>query len=289
MVQTHAFRAMGTRIQLLGPVSHPAMPAAARVVQERFAAEERRFSRFRPGSELSLVNAAAGSPTPVSPAFAEVVLLALDAAATTGGLFDPTVHDALVAAGYDRDFDEVLAGARGSLHPAVPCGRWNEVEVDAGVLRLPENVHLDLGGIAKGWTVDLAAGDALEAGLPWALVNAGGDLRLAGDAPTLEIAVEDPEQPERELLRLRLADGALATSSIAKRSWAPGRHHVIDPRTGAPAETDLLQATVWAPTCTRAEILATHALLQGSGVAASLRCALVTRAGDVLVAFEEAA
>lgn len=289
MVQTHAFRAMGTGIQLLGPEGHPATQGAVRAVEARFATEELRFSRFRPDSELSLVNAIAGSPTPVSPAFAEVVLLALDAAAATGGLFDPTVHDALVAAGYDRDFDEVMAGARGSLHPAVPCGRWSEVELDAGILRLPEGVHLDLGGIAKGWTVDLAAADALEAGLPWALVNAGGDLRLAGDAPTIEIAVEDPEQPERELLRLRLADGALATSSIAKRSWAPGRHHVIDPRTGAPAETDLLQATVWASTCTQAEILATHALLQGSGVATSLRCALVTRAGDVLVAFEEAA
>lgn len=289
MVQTHAFRAMGTGIQLLGPEGHPAMQGAVRAVEARFAAEERRFSRFRSDSELSLVNAAAGSPTPVSTAFAEVVEIALDAAATTEGLFDPTVHDALVAAGYDRDFDEVMAGARGSLHPAVPCGRWGDVELDAGILRLPEGVHLDLGGIAKGWTVDLAAADALEAGLPWALVNAGGDLRLAGDAPTIEIAVEDPEQPERELLRLRLADGALATSSIAKRSWAPGRHHVIDPRTGAPAETDLLQATVWASTCTQAEILATHALLQGSGVATSLRCALVTRAGDVVVAFEEVA
>ena len=289
MIETHAFRAMGTGIQLLGPEDHPAAPAAAQAVEQRFTEEEQRFSRFRSDSELSLVNAAAGSPTPVSPAFAEVVLLALDAAAATEGLFDPTVHDALVAAGYDRDFAEVLAGARGSLHPAVPCGRWAEVEVDAGVMRLPVSVHLDLGGIAKGWTVDLAAYDALEAGLPWALVNAGGDLRLVGDAPTIEIAVEDPEQPERELLRLRLADGALATSSVAKRSWAPGRHHVIDPRTGAPAETDLLQATVWAPTCTQAEILATRALLEGSVAAASLRCAVVTRGGDVLVAFQEAA
>ncbi len=290
-IARHDFRAMGTAIHLLGPAGDPSFRRAAARVERRFAREERRFSRFRGDSELTRVNRAAGSATRVSRPFAEVLRMALEAAAATDGLFDPTVHDALVAAGYDRDFDEVLAGARGALHPAVPCGRWPEVEVDGCLVRPPADVHLDLGGIAKGWTVDRAAEDALAAGLPWALVNAGGDLRIAGSAPALDVAVEDPEHPEEALVRLRLSVGAVATSSVAKRSWGPGHHHVIDPRTGAPAATELLQASVWAPTCAEAEVLATRALLQGRSAAASLPCVLVTDDGDVLVAMptEEAA
>ncbi|MGE5225637.1 MAG: FAD:protein FMN transferase [Planctomycetaceae bacterium] len=284
----HDFRAMGTSVHLLGPASHPSFPRAASRVERRFAREERRFSRFREDSELTRLNRASGSPVRVSRAFAEVLGLALEAAASSDGLFDPTVHDALVAAGYDRDFDEVLAGARGTLHPAGPCGRWIEVAVDGSSVRLPEGVHLDLGGVAKGWTVDRAAEDALAAGLPWALVNAGGDLRIAGAAPVLDVGVEDPERPAQELVRLRLAEGALATSSVVKRSWGPAQHHVIDPRTGVPATTELLQASVWAPTCAEAEVLATRALLEGRGAAGSLSCVLVAHDGDVLVAMPAA-
>ena len=282
------FRAMGTAVHLLGPAEDPAFRRAAARVERRFAREERRFSRFREDSELTRLNRSSGSAVRVSRPFAEVLDLALAAADSSGGLFDPTVHDALVAAGYDRDFDEVLAGARGALHPATPCGRWAEVVLDGSLVRLPKGVHLDLGGLAKGWTVDRAAEDALAAGLPWALVNAGGDLRVAGAAPVLDVGVEDPERPADELVRLRLSAGAIATSSVVKRSWGPAQHHVIDPRTGAPAQTELLQASVWAPTCAEAEVLATQALLQGRSAAASLSCVLVADDGDVLVAMPAA-
>jgi len=291
MVATHTFRAMGTSVALLGPAGHPAFETAARAVARRFSVEEQRFSRFRADSELSRVNAGAGDTFTVSAPFAGLVALALDAAARTQGRFDPTVHDALVAAGYDRAFDELLAGARAALHPATPCGRWAEVEVDDRTLTLPAGVHLDLGGIAKGWTADRATEDALASGLPWAAVNAGGDLRLAGEAPPLPVAIEDPERPDRELLRLRMPGGGIATSSVAKRAWAPGRHHIIDPATGVPAETELLQVTVWADTATDAEILATDVLLRGRSAARDVPAVLVTRDGDVLVSMtvEEAA
>ena len=122
---------------------------------------------------------------------------------------------------------------------------------------------LDLGGIAKGWTADLAANAAVEAGLAWALVSAGGDLRIAGDAPELDLTVEDPSRGGGALAALRLASGALATSTTVRRAWGDGLHHVIDPTTGAPADAPLVQATVWAPTCAEAEVLATWALLTG--------------------------
>lgn len=287
----HTFRAMGTTVSVLGPVPDARFPKAVRSIERRFEREEARFSRFRSDSELASVNGRSGAPTRVSTAFASVVGLALSAARATDGRFDPTVHDALVAAGYDRDFDDLLAGARGALHPATPCGRWAEVEVDDRTMTLPAGVHLDLGGIAKGWTADRAADDALATGIAWVVVNAGGDLRVAGTAPMLEVAVEDPADPEGEVARVRLAAGGLATSSIAKRTWAPGLHHVIDPRTGRPAATTLTQATVWAEDAATAEVRATDALLLGRGAVERYPAILVAGDGDVVISLrtEEAA
>jgi thiamine biosynthesis lipoprotein len=281
----HAFRAMGTEVTLLGPGGAPRFPAAAQAVEMAFARQEDRFSRFRGNSELARVNAAAGWWTTVSEGFEDLVRLALRQADRTDGLFDPTVLSAVIAAGYDRDFDEVLAGARGALHPAQPCGRWRDIGVRPGAVRLPEGVGLDFGGIAKGATADLAAGVALERGLPWALVSAGGDLRIAGDAPPIEVAIEDPGDPGTHAATVRIAEGALATSSVTSRAWGEGLHHVIDPRTGAPARTRSLQATVWAPSCAEAEALATWALLTGPAATATIPCAVATEDGDLHMSF----
>jgi FAD:protein FMN transferase len=291
-MNTWGFRAMGTSIRILtddGCAPRTVRTAAA-LIRRTFEREERRFSRFRADSELSHVNAASGRAISVSASFASVMARALDGARTTEGAFDPTVLRAMEAIGYDRDFDEVLAGARGMLHPPTPCGRWRDVTLRGHVLRVPAGVGIDLGGIAKGWTADLAAAGALETGLPWVVVNAGGDLRIAGDAPVIDIAVEDPEDRAAEIGRLSIRGGALATSSIRSRSWGPRIHHVIDPRTGAPAETDLLQVTVTAPTCAEAEVAATAALLGGSAAAARAAVA-VTDDGRLLVGvpIEEAA
>jgi thiamine biosynthesis lipoprotein len=282
----HSFRAMGTGVTLLGSETHrSAFEEGGRTVEAVFAGEEHRYSRFRGDSELTQVNRAAGWWITVSARFEALVRLALEQAAATDGLFDPTVLDAVIAAGYDRDYDEVLAGARAALHPSRPCGRWREVEVRPGAIRLPAGVGLDLGGIAKGHTADLAADAAVAAGLPWALVNAGGDLRLAGDAPTIEIGIEDPADPSTAAARIGLAEGALATSSVMARAWGDGLHHVIDPRTGAPSRTAALQATVWAPTCAEAEVRATWALLRGPEAATTIPCAIVTTDGDLLMSF----
>jgi FAD:protein FMN transferase len=284
MMLRHAFRAMGTSVTLV--VDDDRAPAvtvslAIREVETIFEREERRCSRFRTDSELSRVNASAGSPTTVSAPLAELVAFALERAADSGGLFDPTVLNAVTAAGYDRDFDELIAGARGALRPPVTCGRWRDVSLEGRDLRLPPGVGLDLGGVAKGWTVDLAAGAAVGAGLPWALVNAGGDLRVAGDAPPVEVEIEDPDDPDTSLARVAMAGGALATSSTTRRAWGDGRHHLIDPRTGAPSDTGIVQATVWAPTCALAEVAAKRALLTGDGALRLGPAVLVHTDGDV--------
>lgn len=287
--ETGTFRAMGTDVRLIGP-AHDAFGFATSVVRATFRREELRCSRFRADSELSAVNALAGSWTAISEGLAEIVAFALDAARRTEGRMDPTVLPAVVAAGYDRDFDEVLAGARDVLHPTAPCGRWGEVELDGTSLRLPPDAALDLGGLAKGWTVDLATEAALAAGLPWVLVNAGGDLRVAGEVPEggIDVAIEEPEDPTAELARLRLSRGALATSSVTRRAWGPGLHHLIDPATGRPADGPVQQATVWAPTCAEAEVVAKDALLAGEAALERSAAMLVLRNGEVHSSLEVA-
>ncbi len=282
-MRRHEFRAMGTDVVVLGP-DVPAFAAAARAVVRRFEVEEERCSRFRPDSELSRVNAAAGAWVDLSPGLAEHVRAALRGARRSGGAFDPTILPAIVAAGYDRDFDDLVAGARDVLNPPAPGPGWSCVELDGARMRMPAGVGLDLGGIAKGRTSDLAAEEAAGS-LGWALVSAGGDLRVAGHAPPIPVAVEDPAPAGGELLRLRLEDGGLATSSVLRRRWGPGLHHVIDPRTGRPADTGVVQATVWAPTCEEAEVAAKRALLVGRSVLEETSGVLVLDTGSVLVSF----
>lgn len=290
-MRRYAFRAMGTDVSIVGPRSSDdaTFLKASATVEAVFAREERRFSRFREESELSHVNASAGRWTQISSPFEELVGIALKHAERTDGLFDPAVLAAMVAAGYDRDFDEVIAGARGALHPPRPCGRWREIQTHPGAILLPAGVGLDLGGLAKGWTVDLAVEAAIRDGLQWALVSAGGDLRIVGDAPQMDVRIEDPGDPSGTAAMLRLASGALASSSTMRRAWGPDLHHIVDPRTGAPADSVIVQATVWAATCAEAEVLAKWALLTGIRAMDAVPCALVSRDGDLLVNFGSAA
>jgi thiamine biosynthesis lipoprotein len=156
------------------------------------------------------------------------------------------------------------------------------VRRDGTWLRLPPGSALDFGGIAKGWTVDLVS--AWLGRLPWAIVDAGGDLRLAGVPPEggVEVGVEDPEDRAAEALRLRIGSGALATTSVTVRAWGHGMHHVIDPRTSRPASTGVLQATVWGRTCAEAEVWSKAALLGGPEVLDRVAGCLVMGTGEVV-------
>lgn len=259
------FPSMGTAVTVILPEGTPG--EAFELVRALFEIWNRRFTRFRPDSELMQVNAAAGSDTIVSATFIEVLLAALAAARDTDGLFDPTIHDRLVDLGYDRTFRELPSDRRGGpLRPWVG-GRWREISVDPALrsVRLPAGVALDFGGIAKGMAVDAAIAELVTAGIRTLAVEAGGDLAVQGHPDGLDgwpIALDDPRDP----LVVTLTGGALATSSVARRRWRRGgrwHHHLIDPRSGTSARTGLRAASIAAASCREAEVAAKVALMLG--------------------------
>jgi thiamine biosynthesis lipoprotein len=217
------------------------------------------------------LNAASGHRVPVDLETFDLVAAAVAAWCDTAHHVDPTVLDALEAAGYDRSFDGMRLDPPSTTRPHRPAPGCADVELDAEHLtvRLPRGVRLDLGGIAKGRTADLIATELVHGGARSAMVNLGGDLRVAGELPTsaaFPIAVEDPVDLTMAATTVHLADGALATSSRARRRWTVDgveQHHLIDPATGAPCRRDVLATTVIAPTCTSAEVLAKAVVVAG--------------------------
>ena len=266
------FDAMGTEVTVAVPLlpddheQHVASRVAA-----LFADTERRFSRFRDDSELAALNRARG-PQRVSAEMIEMLMAAGRHVSATDALFDPTIGAALCAAGYDRSYapGQLDRPERGS---APRRARFTDLSIDAAArsVERPPHVHLDFGGFLKGRTVDRAA----ELTPSPAMIDAGGDAALIGagsDGAGWIVEIEDPDAENAVLLTLRVADRAVATSAANRRCWRLGRtvaHHLIDPRTGEPARTDLAQVTVLAPTVERADVLAKVAFLRGARNAAA--------------------
>ena len=250
-----SFRAMSTQVNLLCPLQSPREEQMlAHFVEELFQASERRFSRFREDSELSHLNRDPELQT--SSSLTAALARAEQYRQLTDGLFDVRVGQALHRCGYDRSFQA------GALDRAEPIAAQES-----------EPAHLlDLGGMIKGHTVDRA-----RALLPaCSVLDAGGDIALVGAGPDgrgWPVEIEDPRDAEATLLTLRLGDCAVATSAKNRRTWQRAgeqQHHLIDPRTQRPSQSDLLQATVVANSTELAEVLAKAAFVGGSEVARRL-------------------
>ena len=272
-----AFRCFGANCAVVvdGPsaTGTPAVDAVAAARRSLLGWHER-FSRFLETSELSRLNADPRPEVPVSGLMGRLVEAVVDAADRTGGLVDGTLLHDLEAAGYLTDLERPLpltlalglAPRRRAAGPS-PAARWRHIAFDraAGVVRRPPGVGLDSGGLAKGLFADVLAG-ALDRHAAFA-VDCAGDLRLGG-AAGLErpVHVESPFD-RRVLHTFARAEGGVATSGIGRRSWLDARgrpaHHLLDPASGRPAYTGLVQVTALAPTALEAEIRAKAALLSG--------------------------
>ncbi len=251
--------------------------AAVAFARARLLDWHARFSRFDPASELSRLNADPGRDVAVSHEMAALAAAAVAAAERTGGLVDATLIDQIEAAGYTGDLGVpvplaealALAPPRRAGGPA-PASRWREIGVGDGRVTRPPGVKLDSGGLAKGLFADLLA-DAL-AGYAGFAIDCAGDLRLGGRAAIPRaVRVASPFE-ERTLHEFVLSDGGIATSGIGRRSWldrdgAPA-HHLLDPATGRPAYTGVVQVTALAPTALEAEVRTKAAILAGPDRAA---------------------
>jgi thiamine biosynthesis lipoprotein len=243
-------------------------------VRRRLEGWHKRFTRFEPTSELSRLNAATEQQVPVSNVLFRFVEAAVHAAERTGGLVDPTLVSEIEAAGYVRDLTDPMPLEVGlpmspPTRPAQPRpeARWRQVSLDRRsrtVIR-PPGVKLDSGGIAKGLFADMLA-ERL-AGFDTFAIDCSGDLRIGGRGRTPRAVRVDDPFGSGVLHEFERQAGGVATSGIGRRSWldAEGRpaHHLLDPSTGRPAFTGVIQATALAPTAVEAEWRAKAAVLSG--------------------------
>jgi thiamine biosynthesis lipoprotein len=258
---------------------------------------DRTCSRFRADSDVSRVNDADGAWTTVDPLLMEAVEVALRAASITRGLVDPTVGEAMLRIGYDRDFAEMPMDGPALPSEAswlvAPAWRLVEIRHDRSEIRVPRGVRLDLGSTAKALAADRAASRA--AGVSrggGVLVSLGGDIAVAGGVPEggwlVGIADDhrgDPEPGET----VGISSGGLATSSTSVRRWTRGGrpvHHIVDPRTGLPAREIWRTVSVTAGSCVDANTASTAAIVLGEDAPAwlashGLPARLVRPDGDV--------
>ncbi len=270
-VAAPSWTALGTTVELRVPqaLAADAVHRSRAVLAEVDAA----CSRFRPDSDLNIVNARAGRAVRVSPVLVAAVRVALEAARETNGMVDPTLGVLLATAGYDRTFDLVPGRQHGAADVPVHRARWQDIDVTDETVCIPE-AGLDLGATGKAFAADLLALTlAAEFGAP-VLVSIGGDVRVvAGGEPTaynitIDHTLAAAAQSAAEGVRhLTLHDGGLATSSSAARRWQRGGrawHHVLDPRTGSPAAGPWRTVTALGHTAAAANTASTAALVLGA-------------------------
>jgi thiamine biosynthesis lipoprotein len=243
---------------------------ARRLLTADLAEVDAACSRFRADSELRMLQTASST---VSPLLAEAIEVALRAARLTEGDVDPTVGAAMCGLGYDRDFAQVPQQSARPLAAARTVPGWRSVRLDGRQLTMPAGIQLDLGATAKAWAADRSANriaDLLGCGV---LVGLGGDIAVAGPPPEpgwrirVQDVTGDPQDPPTGPCALvAIRDGGLATSSTAARRWRRGGdvlHHILDPRTGMPAEPVWRTVSVTAGTCADANAASTAAIIRG--------------------------
>ncbi|MGH7722472.1 MAG: FAD:protein FMN transferase [Candidatus Dormibacteria bacterium] len=289
------WRALGTSV-VVAVADPDALHQARDAVAAEIDALDRACSRFRPDSDLAHLNAAGGVPVLVSPRLAEAIRVALRAARLTDGDVDPTVGGSMVAIGYDGDFSTISPDRGSVAAPHRPATGWTEVVItdSPALVTLPAATILDLGATAKALGADRAAAAASAATGSGVLVSLGGDIATAGPAPPggwpVRVTDDHAATAEAPGQSISLQSGGLATSSSTVRHWRRGGqtvHHIVDPRTGAPARSPYRTVSVAAATCVDANTASTAALVRGARAAdwleaSGLPARLVTHDGLVL-------
>jgi len=264
--------AMSTTISVQIVGAHPNAETLAAEALDWFRVVESTCSRFDPASELSQLCNTAQAWTTVSPLLFEVLRVALAVSHASDGAFDPTVGAALETMGFDTHWQ---TGERRATRAATPQAEWRDVSLDdaTGRVCLHRALQLDLGAVAKGFALDLAA--RTMAGVADCCLVAGGDLLCRGTnarGRPWRTAIVHPLATDRSAgtLEVHAPEYAICTSGGYARRTARG-HHLLDPRKpGAPSASALASATVIAPQAAIADALATAAFVLGAEDARAL-------------------
>ena len=268
----YRFPAMGNQIMVFLDSKKESHKVEIAQTREWFQEWEQILSRFRSDSELSQVNQRAGQPTQVSETYWQVFQASLAAYRLSDRLITPTILPALEAAGYTQSFDDMPQQVALPKNQPQPITDLRRITLDTKqhTIQLPAGTKLDFGGVGKGWAAHQAMLRLQHLGP--VLVDAGGDIAVSAprrDGRPWFIGVADPLNDLRDLDKLSIARGGIATSGRDRHHWlqngAP-RHHLIDPRTGRPAETDVLSTTVVAADVIAAETASKTVLILGSHV-----------------------
>ncbi len=265
------------RFPVMGSDAHVRVLGGDGTLSERAQARledlEGRWTRFRPDSEISRLNGSAGRPQIVSAETFDVVSAAIDAWRWSAGRFDPTTAATMVAAGYDRSYEDLDEAITGGSHRS--CATPSEIVLDPypRSITVPAGVTIDLGGIGKGAAADLVAAELVALGADGCCVNVGGDLRVAGIPPRpegwlidIETGIQIGEGPDTHRPMIGLAAGGVATSTTTRRTWTSDlgpEHHLRDPADGRPLDAGLMTVTVIGAGARQAEVLTKTAFVAG--------------------------
>jgi len=267
--QSAAFMDTLVTVQVASDQSEAYFDARAAAAFAWFQRIEQACSRFDPESELSRLCARVGEPVPVSPLLYEAVRFALEVARLSDGAFDPTVGHKLARRGFNRHYITGQTVDVPDAPPDMPENTYRDLRLDpiAGTITVRKPLLLDLGAVAKGLAIDLAAKE-LE-GFIHAVVEAGGDLHVRrrpgqnANGERWRVGIRHPRQDDALIEVLHVAEMAVCTSGDYERRDPTGEgHHLIDPRRGASADA-AASVTVIAPTAMVADALATAAFVLG--------------------------
>ncbi|MBI1180234.1 MAG: FAD:protein FMN transferase [Alphaproteobacteria bacterium] len=270
-------RTMGTTwcVKLAANPETPPLDRLRESVQAVLDRVVAQMSTWEPASDLCRFNRApAGTWHPLLPEFFAVLDCALAAARDSGGAYDPTIAPLVDLWGFGPAPGRDTPPPTEAVAEALAATGWRRLALDRPTRHAlqPGGIRLDLSAVAKGYGVDLAAGQLEAAGVRDYLVEVGGELRGAGTKPDGSpwwVALERPTEPGRTPppeTRIALHGLSIATSGDYRRCFVSGGRryaHTIDPRTGHPAAGDLASVTVLHPSCMHADALATALFVLG--------------------------
>lgn len=254
-MRTYEFDAIGTHwwLEILseGQEFSDSLIQTLTATAEQF---DRRYSRFRDDSLIAEL-ARTGRISHPPAEMVRMLEFAREMYGVSGGVFDITVGNDLHCMGY---------GKRIQARDTNTSKFWDEATIAPSEIILPGEIMLDFGGFGKGWLIDQFARDMKLAGIREFIVNGGGDLYVESARP-IEFALENPYNPSERIGSIRIARGALAGSNTLNRTWQDGdttRHHIIDPVTHLPSESDVVASYVAASSALIADTMATMLIIK---------------------------